>query len=477
MSRVLVLANEHVNQKMAGPSIRCYELSRQLSSAGHHVTLASPFPTDMHDPAVQIVSFDDASLRQLAADTDVIVLQGWTMEKHPWLRDLPARIVIDLYDPFALEVLILFEEAEASKQIDAYQGALRGIHDQIRRGDFFMCASEKQLDYWAGWLSAANRINPHTYRSDPSLRTLIDVIPFGIPSDPPIAAAKAIRGHIDGIGEKDFVMLWAGGIYNWFDPVTLIRATHKAAQTQPNLRLVFMSTSHPNPEIQEMHTLSQARAISAELNLTGKHVFFNESWIDYQKRAEWLLDADLGVSTHFDHIETRYSFRTRVLDYFWAGLPVLCTAGDTIADQISEHNLGLTVPPGDVAAAAAAINKLAADMTFRKQCATNVQAFAGGLTWAKAAQPLERYCLNPLPAADRSVTTNEVALMADFPPRKLDAQSARRLGIRSTIRSLLRFIYHLLPEQVRGSKFVVAIKLGILGILSGRRRRVTKAND
>src|ERR1700731_613661 len=44
MSRVLILANEHVSRRMAGPAIRCYEFARELTALGHTVTLASPFP-------------------------------------------------------------------------------------------------------------------------------------------------------------------------------------------------------------------------------------------------------------------------------------------------------------------------------------------------------------------------------------------------------------------------------------------------
>jgi hypothetical protein len=38
-----------------------------------------------------------------------------------------------------------------------------------------------------------------------------------------------------------------------------------------------------------------------------------------------LREADIGVSLHREDVETRYSFRTRVLDYLWAGLPIITT--------------------------------------------------------------------------------------------------------------------------------------------------------
>ena len=47
-------------------------------------------------------------------------------------------------------------------------------------------------------------------------------------------------------------------------------------------------------------------------------MFFNEDWVAYDDRQNYLLEADVGVSTHLDHVETEFSFRTRILDYLWA---------------------------------------------------------------------------------------------------------------------------------------------------------------
>ena len=54
-------------------------------------------------------------------------------------------------------------------------------------------------------------------------------------------------------------------------------------------------------------------------------VFFNDGWVPYAERGAWLAEADIGVSAHFDDIETRFAFRTRLLDYLWAGLPIVTT--------------------------------------------------------------------------------------------------------------------------------------------------------
>ena len=479
MTDVLVLANEHVNRRMAGPSIRSYEFARVLSADGHRVTLASPFPSDLPPQPFSVTTYDASSLPALVAQHRVVVLQGWVMERFPMLREADVRLVIDLYDPFPLEVLILFGKEAMEKRMQAQRDSIRAVTDQVRDGDLFLCASEKQRDYWLGWLTAASRVNPLTHQQDPTLRALIDVVPFGVPAEPPRRQRPAIRGVIDDVGEDDLVVLWGGGIYNWFDPVTLIRGVGIAAQSLPRLRLVFMSTGHPNPEIQTMWTQVEARRVAAELGLTGTHVFFNESWVAYEDRADWLLDADIGVSTHFDHVETRFSFRTRILDYFWARLPVICTAGDTLADDIERLSIGVTVVPESPEAVAQALVELGGDAARRAACGARSAAHAASLTWPAVAAPLRRFCADPQPAADRG--PGRARLPVPFTPTRDDIAGAPETfpaaGASPSRPGLpyraLRSAYRALPSGMRRSRRFSSARARVLRILgrSVERRR------
>ncbi|HYA00302.1 MAG TPA: glycosyltransferase family 4 protein [Candidatus Binatia bacterium] len=448
---ILVLANEHVNRRMAGPSIRCFELARVLSADGHRVTLASPFTSDLPPQPFALTQYDASSLPGLVAEHGVVILQGWVMERFPFLRDAQARLVVDLYDPFPLEVLILFDHEELEKRLETQRDSIRAVTDQVRDGDFFLCASEKQRDYWLGWLTAAGRVNPRTHERDPSLRSLIDVVPFGVPAEPPQAAGHGIRGAIEGIGDGDVVALWGGGIYNWFDPVTLIQGVALAAPQLPQLRLVFMSTGHPNPEIQRMWTQVEARRAADQLGLTGRHVFFNDTWVAYEDRTSWLLDADIGVSTHFDHVETRFSFRTRILDYLWAALPVICTAGDTLADDIERRGIGVTVAPESPEAVAAALLQLGGDPAHRRACAARATELAATLTWPQVAEPLRRYCADPRPAADREPGMRRMPV--PFTPTPEDKQAAATTPPKPGLFfRCLRAVYQATPAPLRESR-------------------------
>ena len=92
----------------------------------------------------------------------------------------------------------------------------------------------------------------------------------------------------------------------------------------PNVRLVFLAGKHPGP-VAAMRAPMQTRQRADALGLTNQHVFFYENWVPYAQRADVLLDADLAVSLHYNHLETSYAaVRSRFLDHLWAGLASVC---------------------------------------------------------------------------------------------------------------------------------------------------------
>lgn len=398
MGRVLVVSHDVLGERMAGPAIRAVELSRVLAEE-HDVTLAAP-----NDCAVNLglrtVRFTHPGLPALAAVADVVIVGGLTLALCPALAQVGVPLVVDIYDPFTLENLQLFSSREMPVRIDDSEGLLRALLLQLRLGDYYVCASEKQRDFWMGVLHAAGRLNPHTYDADRSLRALVDIVPFGVPESPPIAQKKALKGSHPGIGTDDFVAVWGGGVYDWFDPLTAIRATGLAASRNPAVKLFFMGVRNPNPAIHRMKVVDECRALADSLGLTDRAVFFND-WVPYTRRADYLLDSDVGISLHHEQVETAYSFRTRILDYLWAGLPIVATAGDSFAEAIARRGIGRVLPAGDADAVAETLLELAAGRD-REGMGEQARAMAAELTWPRCAAPLVEFCRHPGLAADRA---------------------------------------------------------------------------
>jgi GT2 family glycosyltransferase/glycosyltransferase involved in cell wall biosynthesis len=424
--RVLVISNDTVNERMAGPGIRSWEMAKVLSKQ-QPVTLAVPNDDPLAGDGFEVVAYGSTlgrGLRKLAADHDVLVVQGFVLHLFPYLAGTGKTIVVDLYDPFTLENLHVYSHDPIDERLTTHEAHLGVLNAQIQAGDFFLCASEKQRDYWLGMLAANNRINPPQYDADPTLRNLIDVVPFGVATEPPERTGRGLKGAYPGIETDDRVILWGGGIWEWFDPLTLIRAVARIRETRLKVKLFFMGTRHPNPMVPEMAMTARAIELARDLGLEGTGVFFNE-WVPYGERQNYLLDADVGASLHFDHLETRFSFRTRVLDYIWAGLPIVCTRGDAIGDLVETHGLGRVVDYGDVDGLVEALLSILDESGGRAAFADRFRSVVDALTWDRALEPLLKFCAAPRAAPDR------VAGMGQFQLR-METAGQRERGAQRT---------------------------------------------
>jgi glycosyltransferase involved in cell wall biosynthesis len=308
--------------------------------------------------------------------------------------------VADVYDPMHLEQLEQGKELGRAQWDKQVLDATDVLNEQLERGDFFLCASERQRHFYLGQLAALGRINPANYDDDPDLDRLIDVVPFGLSETPPVHERAVLKGVLPGIGADDKLLLWSGGLYNWFDPKSLIEAVARLSQTHDDVRLFFQGTKHPHPGVPEMGIVAESRQLARDLGVLDTAVFFNSSWVDYADRQNYLTEADAGVSTHFSHVETTFSFRTRILDYLWAGLPMVVTEGDHFAQLVAEEKLGVVVPSGDVDALVAALEKVLYDEAFIRTAKRNVARVRQRYFWSVVLAPLVRFVADPRHAAD-----------------------------------------------------------------------------
>jgi len=451
--RVLFLCNDVVGQNMAGSGIRYWELARELSQyrgsgpvTNLDVTLAVlPFLPDpiLPDPMAFPVHIqrcrDAADVRALAAETEVIVTQGILLATYPFLAELGVPLAFDFYIPFLLERLHLDTDTSAAQHLFSHEGYRRAMRQQLVQADFIFCASEKQRDYWLGALSAAGRVNPYTHADDPTLRKLIGVVPFGLPSEPPCHTCQVLKGVYPGIGPNDRVLLWGGGIWDWLDAATLIRAMARIAGQRADVKLFFMGVKHPSPLSPKMEATAEALALSKSLDLTGRAVFFNE-WTPYAQRESYLLESDLGVSLHRDDLETRLSFRTRFLDYVWAGLPIVTTRGDILSQLVESQNLGRVVESDDVDGLVEAILSLLDQPNLREVLRPRFEQVAAMYRWDVVARPLIEFCLAPRRAPDKEYLSGTPAFeLGPTPWWKLPGKAWRALrlgGVRGLTRQM-----------------------------------------
>jgi glycosyltransferase involved in cell wall biosynthesis len=393
VTSVLFVSAEPVGEAMAGPAIRVVELARVVSRHCE-VAVAAPPPSDPSMVPGELVEAGLSDFDALLAAVrrhDVVVAQRLPPQLLRYVARMPVRFVADLYNPQMIEVLEAMDGSGASAQRRAWRSML----GQCAVADLVVCASEKQRDLWLGGMSLAGLVDPERYRDDPTFRSFVDVVPFGLPERPPRRAdTPVLKGGWPGIEAEDRVLLWAGGVWRWLDAETPIRAVERLRAEGRAVHLVFLGTGRPALHPGSVPTSAEeAVAFARGRGLEGECVHFNRGWVPYAEREAWLAEADVGVCAHHDHLEARFSFRTRVLDHLWAGLPSVVSSGDSIGDLVDRRGLGRAVPPGDYEAFAAALGELLDDPAAYEAAARRVRETAPALRWAECARPLVRFCL------------------------------------------------------------------------------------
>lgn len=422
-AKVLVVSHDMVGRRMAGQGIRYWEFARALSHR-FHVTLAVPDSTDITHPdfAIKVFSRGQAdTLKPLVAAADVAIMCGYLVGTMPDLADVGTPLIADMYAPYNFEAIETWAARPLAERLTLHARTWRYLNLPFRVADFFVCSGERQRDFWLGVLEANGRINPYTYGEDKTLRRLIDVVGYGLPPEPPRHTRQVLKGVYKTIVPNDKVIVWMGGIWAWYDPLTLLRAMKRINERRDDVKLVFLGVRHPAPDlVGEMEICARAFQLSKDLGIHDRTVFFEE-WVPYEERANYLLEADLGISFHFDHLEGRFCYRSRTLDFIWTGLPFIATAGDTISQLVEQYGLGRTVGFEDEEGLAAAILDLLDTPNLRERLRPNFEQLAHEMTWEKVTEPLATFCAAPHLAPDRAAGY----VAQEFDVRALDQEVTR----------------------------------------------------
>jgi hypothetical protein len=390
-----------VGARMAGPGIRAVELARRLARR-HQVTLVADGADELSGEPFRGSHDLTAALK----GADVFVAQGFGFPLQHLLR-FRGRVVVDLYDPVQLEQLARMGSSPTAEQIVQVGYVRRRLQYLIRRADHVLCASRAQRAHWLGWLGAAGRLSPQALSGDPEASRLLAVVPFGLPEQPPERRGATLREAI-GAGPEDLIALWSGGLWDWMDPALAVRAVALARRRVPRLNLALIAGRRPGTAAPPMHLAADEAREAA-----GAGVHFIETWIPYDERGAWLLDADLSVSAHKPSLEAELAFRTRLLDCLWAALPAACTAGDVLASEGEHQGWARTAPPLDVEGFAEALVALC-DPAENQRARAAARSAAAARTWQHSADTLLALLDHPPPPRPRLLARQPPALAAVF---------------------------------------------------------------
>lgn len=381
--KVLLACPDRVAPTMAGTGIRYAELAARLAGRHDVVLMAPEGSADLREIDVRTYDASGRSLRSAAKDADVLfapplppaLLAG---VRIPW--------TVDLYNPEPFEGLALQLGWSRARRHVLDTVRIDRISFALRSGGTFVCANERQRDMWLGYLAAVRRLDSDLYAEDQLLRSLIDVVPSGLPETPACSrASPSLRGR--HLPADALILVWNGGMWDWLDPLTALRGLAVLREENPRWCLAFSSTARPSGR-SEMAMPARAQALAAELGLGSDAVYFHPGAMPYADRSALLVESDVGLSLHQATLESRFAYRVRVLDYVWAHLPVLCTVGDSWAEEVERRGLGVVIRPDDPVAFAAAAREIVG--RGREGYEAALRAVARESTWTAVIPRLER---------------------------------------------------------------------------------------
>ncbi len=402
MKRVLVISHDKVGQKMAGPGIRYHQIATALSKH-FDVALATFNPAYLEGLAGTSYEFFDIKtydFRKAFDKFDVIFALWLSQEMIEYAKKKKKLLIFDLYAPVPVEDLIGRIHSKRTDRTSDYDYgvSIENYKAFFKNGDYFVCSNPIQKDFWTGFAFSSGAIAPSNFNAFP-VYDRIASLPMGInPSEVENRTFKdSLRTDFPSIKKDDFVIVWTGGIWDWFDAITPIKCIKDLVDSgHEDIKLVFLGTKHPNSDVPEMDETTQAYKLAEKLGLKDKHVFFREGWIDFNARLEYLTHADVALYAHKPSIEARYSHRTRVLDHFLASLPTISTRGDFLGDTAANNNMGIAVAPQDTDEMCDAIIRLKTDSKLLTSVKESIADSRGLYTWDESVKELVSFLKSPV---------------------------------------------------------------------------------
>jgi glycosyltransferase involved in cell wall biosynthesis len=374
--RTLVVVHGGAGARVTGPEIRGWAMARALAER-HDVTVALHDPPAASRDGLRMIPFARTTLMREARRHDAVVAPVIPPYLFAALRGSRTVTVSDQYDPIWLELSIFTEQPGIARVIRA-QKMIREA--QLRFSDVVACAGERQLELLESDLAALG-----ARRGGGPVAVNV---PFGLGDPPPAPERRPLRAAFPQIGADDPVVLWWGKVWKWFDASTALRAFAQVVAKRPDARLVISAGKAPKAKFDRSERTEQARALADELGLLDRNVFFLDEWTPYDRRHEYLLDADVGLTLHADTPEAPFAARARYMDYLWTALPCVLAHGDEMADRFGATGLAQLVDPGDADGAAAALLRLIESPQERERARAAGLALADELRWSALVRPL-----------------------------------------------------------------------------------------
>lgn len=301
------------------------------------------------------------------------------------------QLILDGYVPIHIEMSARNSD-NLDREYDAFNFENKIWTEALRRGDILLCANEAQKKFYTGVMAQVGRINPITYGDE----DLIQIVPYGIYREKAVAKYDPVSKLVKN--KKAFKLLWFGGIYPWFDLTNLLEAVKNANKTTP-IELIMVGVK--NPFNQHPDFIKRYEEVMDYIkNNNMDEIVHITDWVKFEDRAEWYLGSDAVVLINNIGMENTLAWRTRLVDYVWADLPIVTNGGDPMSDILEANKAVYILPDLDAKTIEKEIIKISKDKETLKQVSTNLSKVRRLFYWDKVTENLSKLIFKGYKPAD-----------------------------------------------------------------------------
>lgn len=431
------------NSIVEGGGLRAWGLAQGLAkNGGIDITVAVlenyEITKESHESGVKICHWNFGNLKELISRFDSIYIpysHGDLMEFIANNLNEKKQLIADLYVPIYIEVLARKIKGLVVEH-DQYMNDLARWNKVFPRGDYFLCASEAQYHFYMGALSVMGRINPKTFDAK-----ILDIVPYGIHNQPLIHEKNVCKEVL--IEKRDFMVLWFGGLYPWFDIKPLLGAIKKMSPDYPDIKLVILGGK--NPFVTEKNFMQQydfAMEFAKKENMLDKNIFFVD-WIPYEERSNWYTEADIVINLHHKTRETIYSWRTRIVDFIWGEVPILSTGGDEATEYLAKKNAAMLLNDNTESEIIQKIEKLYKQRSLILQLKENLKKIKKEFYWDAITKDLAEFIKSGKISPDR-----EALLDLDISEKKENTAETKKKNVGYLFKMSLKILARRGPKAL-----------------------------
>lgn len=251
--------------------------------------------------------------------------------------------------------------------------------------NLILTATARVEDFLLGIAFERGLLPRRSYLGDRGLKASFLRVPYGCKPVDLTKREEIVRKYLPGVDWTCPVFVWGGGVWGWFDPGIVIRAFCRLNAEGRVAQLLMPDLARSL--LPEFDGHSKLPSGAQELKDMGGLLLL-KTWAPWDDYACILSLCRAGLSISSDSIENYLSYRTRVVSYIGAGIPVITNTGDCLEQFVRDRGIGLTVESGDEDGLLQALRRMVSDSGFWNQCKANTEKSKAEFQWDNVLQPL-----------------------------------------------------------------------------------------